>query len=70
MDRVWGKSNPSRRLPGREKEEEMALSIRRIFLVLAIAAVMAAMVTVSAVPASAQDYYDDCGLSACLEIIG
>jgi hypothetical protein len=44
--------------------------MRRIILVLAVAAVMAAMVAASAVPASAQDYYDDCGLSACLEIIG
>src|SRR5918998_2180131 len=47
-------SNPSRRLPGREKEEdEMALSMRRIRLVLWAAALVAALVASTAVPAFA-----------------
>jgi ferric-dicitrate binding protein FerR (iron transport regulator) len=50
-----GKSNQSRRLPGREKEEdEMALSMRRIFSVIAVAALMAAMLAAMAVPAFAE----------------
>ena len=57
MDSVWGKGNPSHRAvaEGREKEEdEMALSMRRIFSVLAVMAIMAAMVAASAMPAFAQ----------------
>jgi xanthine/uracil/vitamin C permease (AzgA family) len=56
MDRFWGKSNPSQGgCQGREKEEdEMALSMKRIILVLAVAATMSAMLAVMAVPAFAE----------------
>ncbi len=51
---IVGKSNPPRWLPGREKEEdEMALSMRRIFSVLAVTALMVAMLVASAMPAFA-----------------
>jgi hypothetical protein len=40
-------------LPGREKEEEMALSVRRIMLVVTVVLVMAAMLVAMAMPASA-----------------
>ena len=45
---------------GREKEEdEMAISMRRIILVLAVAAVMAAMVAGSAATALAEEIIED-----------
>ena len=39
---------------GREEEDEMALSMRRIFSIVAVAALMAAMLAAMAVPAVAE----------------
>jgi hypothetical protein len=57
-----------RGLPGRAKEEEMALSIRRIMLLVAVALVMAAMMVAMAMPASA-NHVEHANANACQGLV-